>query len=424
MNKTKNIYKYIVSFMLLILIGVFFQNCGEFKVVNEISSEKNPDPDPNTEIRNIFWDVSNTRTFVSTGYDSLLAVKDDGNSVATRSIYANFNANSNVWYFEGIVAQIFSGGNRQRFGIAATDGRVPDGTPTASASYGLDFDGSFSVFENGVYSNSALTTALKVSDCIGVLLNLNQSSVEFYVNGVLVKTQNIQSGHSYSPFFFGSNNSNGSLYANFGKEVYKFTPTVAFERIDNSLTPVAHNYGWDINESAAQYISISQNLKTVIKDDGAAAASAATYVNILKQTGKWYFEVEIIEIISGIRNRIGIASTVGRVPLNGNTGSASYGYDFNGSFSKHEDGAYLNVPSIGPALVVGDVVGVAVDHDLETISFYINGTLEHTESFQASFIYSPMFMGANNSNATVNLNLGETRFKYSAPVGFEPSVYY
>lgn len=236
----------------LLILMPFLQNCsGDFmathypgmSMMDGMSMTDGSSTDPSVVVtdppvtpvlRSVKWDASDlTRTLVAISADGLMATKDDGAAEARRSVYATFAPASGAYYFEVQVTQILSS-NRQRIGLASENGRVANDTPTAAASYGLDFDGSFSVHENGAYANAPLTTALQVGDVVGIYLSVETGFARFYVNGVKVNDVLLQAGHKYSPFFFGSINSNGSVRANFGKSPYVYPPSVLFEKPDNT----------------------------------------------------------------------------------------------------------------------------------------------------------------------------------------------
>lgn len=411
------------------LLAVAFQNCGQgFKAGSTVANSSlsaspspSPSPGPTPEpLRSVKWMPTTGRTYASVSTDGLSATKDDGTDIASRSFYADFERDKGVWYFEVRIANILSS-NRQRIGLASVDGRVPDGTPTAAASYGLDFDGSFSVFETAIYSNYATTGALKTGDVVGVLYDLDRGLAKFYVNGVDVKDQTLQSGHSYAPMFFGSNNSNATVVANFGARPFLFAPAASYSLPDNSGVTIVPKKMWSAAESAAMYIQIGADGLTVVKDDGATATSAVAYANFSRAAGeRWYFEATVSQIISSNRQRVGIASTVGRVPLGGATGEPSYGYDFNGSVSKHENGVFNNTVG-GATVAVNQVIGVAVDQVGGNITFYLDGAMQRQVAIQKDFAFSPMFMGSADSNGAVIANFGATPFRYPAPMGYTPA---
>lgn len=418
-----------------------FQNCGRdpFQAIDGVTTQsslsnenheppvtENPpaeeDPLPlEPDVRAVKWSEVTGRSDVAVSTNGLVATKDDGVGESNRSIYANFVPTKGRWYFEVRVLDIIAG-DRQRIGVASTQGRVPDATPTASVSYGLDFNGSFSLVENDDYLNVPLAAALKVGDVVGVALDREADQVTFFINGQKIHEHPLLAGHDYAPFFYGSKNSNGSVIANFGTAPFLYSPGESFQAPDNTGLLIPAVKGFSAALSASQFITISADRLTAVKDDGNSAAGASAYVDLVPGNGKWYFEGTAGALISGDRQRLGIATTTGRVPLNGATGDASYGYDFNGSVSQHQDGQYLNVPGLA-TISAGKVIGVAVDMTALKVRFYVNGVFQKEHAIKAGYQYAPFFTGSNNSNGSVTVNLGAKPFKYAAPVGHRPALF-
>ena len=73
--------------------------------------------------------------------------------------------------------------------------------------------------------------------------------------------------------------------------------------------------------------------------------------------------------------------------------------------------------SYGDSFAAGDVIGVAVDADAETIEFYKNGTGQGSFSIDLSLgDFFPLFMDGNSSaSSTFVVNFGQQPFKYDPP---------
>lgn len=184
--------------------------------------------------RSVKWESTAGRTFVTVSADGLTATKNDGAAAVRRSVYGDILLGAGSWYFEATVASFLSAEHLLRIGLASEDGRVPDDVPTAAWSYSMSFDGSFVTVLNGVYAATPVRGNLAVGDVIGVSFDLTTLSAKFFVNGTLVRTQALQGGRKYSPLFFGSNNSNGSATANFGKTAFAYSPGGVFKPLDNT----------------------------------------------------------------------------------------------------------------------------------------------------------------------------------------------
>jgi hypothetical protein len=125
-------------------------------------------------------------------------------------------------------------------------------------------------------------------------------------------------------------------------------------------------------------------------------------------TGKWFYEVTIGSTYAGY---IGIASA--SAPLTGGTGAKSYGYNETGRF--YTDGSFTSGQFA--SFVTGDVIGVAVDTDADTLSFYKNGTQTGTaKSIDGTYQYFPVL---NIYSGSFVANFGQRPFAYTAPSGFK-----
>ena len=111
-------------------------------------------------------------------------------------------------------------------------------------------------------------------------------------------------------------------------------------------------------------IVLSTDKKTATLTQSGGWHSA--WSNITKTTGKWYFEVTIVAQPPAMTLAIGVTSNPGNGGNAGDSGSIEY-------FAEgriRQSGTYY---TYGPAYTTGDVIGVAYDLDLRTVTFYKNG---------------------------------------------------
>jgi hypothetical protein len=127
-------------------------------------------------------------------------------------------------------------------------------------------------------------------------------------------------------------------------------------------------------------------------------------------SGQWYFEATIT---SSGNHMVGIANQ-------SFTTSAYLGENVNswGYYSSGEK--YTGVTSgtaYGASYTNGDVIGVALDMDAGTITFYKNGT---SQGQAFSGLTGPLFFGVSGiSSSTRVVNFGQRPFAYTAPSGFK-----
>ena len=152
-----------------------------------------------------------------------------------------------------------------------------------------------------------------------------------------------------------------------------------------------------------------------------ATKSASGYHSTLSTittptTGKWFYEVE--SNVSGNNLVIGIA----RDDFNQDAHLSSYiDKDSNGYIYRASDGNKSNndsASSYGDSYTSGDVVGVALDLDAGTLTFYKNGVSQGVafSSLSGSYYFGLSIAGGYEATA----NFGQKPFKFPPPDGFQP----
>jgi hypothetical protein len=143
------------------------------------------------------------------------------------------------------------------------------------------------------------------------------------------------------------------------------------------------------------------NLTTVSPVSLAGSAKGTIQI---PDTGKWYWE--FYPSTNGDQSYSGIEGT----------SSSVFYYGFNGN--KYVNGA---ATAYGATYTGGDVIGVAVDSDAATVTFYKNNTSQGAISFTiagANLVAS--LQDANTGVAvTFNINFGQRPFSYTPPTGYK-----
>jgi hypothetical protein len=138
---------------------------------------------------------------------------------------------------------------------------------------------------------------------------------------------------------------------------------------------------------------------------------ATRFSTIGVSSGKWYSEFTINAIASGLF--LGISSNPGAVDNYIGQNATSWGYLNNGN--KWTSGGSSGY---GASFTTGDVIGVALDLDAGTITFYKNGTSQGTA--YSSLPTGTYFTGVSGTtNVSVSCNYGQRPFAYTAPSGFK-----
>jgi hypothetical protein len=134
-------------------------------------------------------------------------------------------------------------------------------------------------------------------------------------------------------------------------------------------------------------------------------------------SGKWYWEITGTSIAT-YEAIIGIAasSTVSSAVV-GNE-STSYSYQIDGDKRNN-----LVISAYGAAYTNNDVIGVALDLDAGTLTFYKNGVSQGTAFSSISGTFVPALSdGSSAGGSTFVCNFGQRPFAYTAPSGFKALV--
>ena len=140
---------------------------------------------------------------------------------------------------------------------------------------------------------------------------------------------------------------------------------------------------------------------------GAGGISKGTFA---VSSGKWYWEVTK----NANNTSIGIAlSTVAPTTAYVGSGQTWSYYSVNGYLYTNGTGS-----AYGATYANGDVVGIALDLDNDTLTFYKNGVSQGTAVTGLTGTYTPA-VGNDQSGPSVSANFGQRAFAYTAPSGFK-----
>jgi hypothetical protein len=125
--------------------------------------------------------------------------------------------------------------------------------------------------------------------------------------------------------------------------------------------------------------------------------------------GKWYWEQTLT---SGGLSAVGINLTSIQMVIGGGV-TYTNSIDYQSDGNKNVNGT---VTAYGATYTNGDVIGVAIDSDAATMTFYKNNVSQNSISINIANGYSP---GVRVwSSSVVNLNFGQRPFTYTPPAGF------
>ena len=159
------------------------------------------------------------------------------------------------------------------------------------------------------------------------------------------------------------------------------------------------------------------NLEATLTAAGAGKESVRGTIAV--SSGKYYWE----ELLSDTGNQSGhygvvAASTGSNIRLDATSGTNAVLYAaYNGN--KAINGTST---SYGASFTTNDVIGVALDLDGGTITFYKNGSSQGSITLPATGIaYTPTFAWSGGSSAgTTKTNFGQRSFSQTPPAGYSP----
>jgi hypothetical protein len=144
-----------------------------------------------------------------------------------------------------------------------------------------------------------------------------------------------------------------------------------------------------------------------------ASASSAVRATVAVSSGKWYWEATPTAIGNGLS--VGFAGDSSR--FNVATWNAGTYVIYQSDGNKHINGS---TSSYGASYTTNDVIGIALDMDAGTITFYKNNTSQGVATTGLTGVYLPVFAQTSGATTgTINANFGAgSGFTYTPPTGF------
>lgn len=215
---------------------------------------------------------------------------------------------------------------------------------------------------------------------------------------------------------------NGSSYAISGANQSAYNITAAVTVVDSVTftytvtTSAGATTTWNPSDAGATSIFSNGNLTVSVNPSSSRAAIRGT---VGHSSGKWYWEVKIDSNSGGMNTVVGVANS--SMPLTDYVGQDGNGWGYWSSGNKfHSDGGSGGT-AYGATFTVGDVIGVALDMDSGTITFYKNG-VSQSQAFSGltGTLYPAISQGGTTTTTQFTADFGATTFVYSVPSGFSP----
>jgi hypothetical protein len=150
------------------------------------------------------------------------------------------------------------------------------------------------------------------------------------------------------------------------------------------------------------------NLNVLFTD---ATSSRTTFSTFGITSGKWYFEMTVIATGGGYYPGVGVNTDLSFAP-SGQSGDTASGYMYLSTGQKLSAG----LASYGSSYTTNDVIGIALDMDGGTITFYKNNTSQGQAYSGITGTAVPCFIG--NASSSCAVNFGQRPFSYTPPTGY------
>lgn len=194
---------------------------------------------------------------------------------------------------------------------------------------------------------------------------------------------------------------------------------------NDSLLDVPTNWGVDTGlggEVRGNYCTINalmQNTSVATISDGTLRAATGTsgissaYMGTIGfSSGKWYWEV-YVEAIGSNNMWIGVTKNQAYRTVDAYINTWAYN-----RLGQKTDNAATG-SAYGAAYTTGDIIGIAVDADAGSITFYKNGASQGV-AFSGLTMSSGVYtVGGSDNSAAMVFNYGQRPFAYAAPSGFK-----
>lgn len=299
----------------------------------------------------------------------------------------------------------------------AESGFALSGIANASASIaaqtypGIDANG-WSYYTPGTKLNNggsaSYGAAYNTNDIIGVKLDMDNKTVEFLKNNV---SQGVAFTGLTGTVYAATGNytiNQPLVTANFGASAFTYSVPSGYNSglFTNSIIYTT----WNPADKGTNISLSNGNLSISTTSTGGMVRSV-----IGKSSGKWYWEVTKT---GGSDMAVGIAKSTAN--LSSYLGSDANGYSYVGSNGNKLNNATST--AYGSTYGNSVVIGVAMDLDNGTLTFYRNGVSQGTAFSGLSGTFYAAEGTTNNGDAST-ANFGATAFSFSPPAGFNAGLY-
>jgi hypothetical protein len=234
----------------------------------------------------------------------------------------------------------------------------------------------------------------------------------------------------YLNFSDNSNTTAATLGADYSGNGNNWTPnnfSVSAGSGNDSLVDVPTNWGVDTGVGG----TVRGNYCTWNPLDRDTSSAFTTYANgnldcgvtgtraavatIAVTSGKWYWEIVPTGNTGSVNYMIGVADANTPITTRSYTGANGWTYFQNGNKFNNNSGS-----SYGASYTTNDVIGVALDMDAGTVTFYKNNASQGVafSTLSGKAIQPMVSDGSSTNTMSYTVNFGQRPFAYTAPSGF------
>lgn len=172
--------------------------------------------------------------------------------------------------------------------------------------------------------------------------------------------------------------------------------------------------------------SLDKHVNIVLSNNNLTASSPTNSNSVRatlgKTTGKWYWEYSVASSTPN-NAMLGVGTptmSLSAYPGAGNSSTEGWGYWGNNGSIYHNGGT----PYSGAKYDNGAVIGIALDADAHTLTFYKDGQLQKTVTGITNTTWYPALSPQTSGvKSTITANFGQSNFVYAPPNGYHAGLY-
>lgn len=163
--------------------------------------------------------------------------------------------------------------------------------------------------------------------------------------------------------------------------------------------------------------AISLSGGNLIATKGSQGSSPSVRSTISKTSGKWFWEITITSLTAASFS-VGSGTSAASITVIPGSDVNSWGYLSSGSA-----GNAGNFNAYGATFTTGDVIGVALDMDGGTLTFYKNGVSQGQAFSGVASGEFAMIGWTALGTGVMTANFGASAFAFSVPTGYNSGLY-